>query len=59
MSGDWRTLPPSLAVRYAAGIGDVDFLIESVSSDDPQARISAAGQLRKLRDARAVPALVR
>jgi HEAT repeat protein len=58
-SGDWKTLPPSLAARYAAGQGDVDFLIELLSSSDLQARISAAGQLRKLKDARAVPALLR
>jgi HEAT repeats len=58
-SRDWKTLPPSLAARYAARHDDIDFLIELVSSSDPQARISAAGELRKLRDARAVPALVR
>jgi HEAT repeat protein len=58
-SGDWRTLPPSLAAAYAGKHGEVDFLIELLSSDDLQARISAAGQLRKLRDARAVPALLR
>ena len=60
MSGDGRPArPPSLAARDAAGRGDVDSLIGLVSSGDPQARISAAGQLRKLRDPRAVPALVR
>jgi HEAT repeats len=58
-SKDWKTLPPSLAAVSAAKHGDVDFLIELVTSSDLQARISAAGQLRKLKDARAVPALVR
>jgi hypothetical protein len=41
-SGDWRTLPPSLAAVYAARHGDVDFLIELVTSSDLQARISGA-----------------
>jgi HEAT repeat protein len=60
MNGDRRpTLPASLAAREAARRGDVDALIELVSSGDPQALISAAGQLRKLQDPRAVPALVR
>jgi len=55
---DWQSLPPSLAARHAARQGEVDFLIELLSSSDPRARISAAGQLRKLQDAKAVPALV-
>lgn len=49
---------PSLAAREARLQGDLDALIEMLSSDDPKAQVASAGQLRKLRDPRAVPALV-
>ena len=58
-AGDWRTLPPSLAARAARRFGDVEFLVELLSSPEPMARVSAARQLGKLRDRRSIPALMR
>jgi HEAT repeat protein len=55
---DKPSLPPSLAAREAARRGDVALLVEMLSSSEPRARISAVGQLRKLRDPRAIPGLL-
>jgi HEAT repeat protein len=58
MTGDDKpSFPPGSAAR-ARREGDVDTLIEMVSSGDLRASVLAAGELRRLRDPRAVPALV-
>lgn len=60
MSRDDRPrLPAPLAAREARQRGDVEFLVELLSSPEPMDRVSAARQLGKLQDSRAVPALVR
>jgi HEAT repeat protein len=60
MSGD---NPPTLGGPFAAHEarlrGDIEFLVEWLSSPEPMNRVSAARELGKLRDRRAVPALVR
>lgn len=54
---DKRSFSPG-AARHAAQRGDVDTLIEMLSSGELRPSVLAAGELRKLRDPRAVPALI-
>jgi HEAT repeat protein len=54
---DKHSFRPGSALRARLD-GDVDALIEMLSTGDLRASVLAAGELRRLRDPRAVPALV-